>query len=1627
MLNMKIVFDKKPTNKPLVSIILLDWSCRESFHLLHYINDQVIPRDQYEVIWIEYYDRQSSEIVSRLNEYASLNKHPVIDKWIVLEMPQEYYYHKHLMYNVGMLYSSGDIIVICDSDGIVRPTFIQSIVAEFAKDPNIVLHLDQLRNFDRSYYPFNYQPIDEIEKGSANLLNGKPHGLWDTKDILHTRNYGACFCAKRDDIIAIGGSDEHIDYLGHVCGPYELTFRLVNAGKQEKWHQTEWMYHVWHPGQAGDKNFVGPHDGTMMSTTAMKIIESKRREPLVENEFIRAMRQSAHNVCQVPPAELMRTILGSERIQKWKIDYGTMNQSVFPCFDHDIAVYSCIETGDMNQPEISVVLPTLRPDKALKCIDRIAETSGGVNYQVVVVSSLDMAALLAGCKGYDRIRFVKEEKKEGSCKANTLGYENATGKYVFAIADDHLIGQGCLENLVKFMQPHDSEMFLAGARVYGVYGPGDEHTVYGFYYPYNPCIRRDLVERVGGFYDPYYKAYYGDPDLAMRVWHNGGKVELCLNAWVEFHNDVDTVDLESHADYAQRDFYAFFKRWHPIYGHLVASSDERDINVENGYALPGMPPEKCTRLVVALRKLDCPALKSELASNENIFVTKEYLFYVYKEAINYLSLLPSDIQQAFAKWLINQLLSRTSIPELVINEMLEIYRLGKYQEYNHNMEPENFLLTTIAMFILNQKGGLSRDPELAIENYKGINIIYSSRQYHAWPCSFGAFTVKIFKSTFDKFVFCEPTMYQVIKKIDDLIGGNPLVDWEKARTVEEGLSAFDFNSPEPDKTNSLELAILPNEICLKLICCLKSKNWTDMENLLNNPSETFIIRNYAYGVYNEVLRNIAVLPAKIILLLSQWLYDQLKVFEEQDYNISLIEEGYREYNILYWKGLFFGWPWSAGWFTFDRYLAGIAPAAVAGNSINEVKYLIDQKLSPPNSEGGTLQNLISYSLGKPKEQAGDIRLVVHGYRQYNIVCCKDLYYGWPWSAGGFSFERYSSGFAPTAVVSNSVVKVKDLIDQKLGLPTVEEENEHDWIAAQHAEAQKKEGKRMHDIKEEQDNDIRLVMHGYRQYNIVYCDGLYYGWPWSAEGFTLDRYLSGIAPASVVGKAMQEAKNLIDLKLGPPAPAEENQHDWAAAQLLDDAWKRTGKTDEGLPYTDLRLVVQGYRQYNIVHCKGLYFGWSWSAGGFTLDRYVLGIAPAAVVGKSINEAKNLIDGKLGTPIQEEENQHNWSLNSQIEDACENERQCVENFQNGLTAIDNLPVIIIASVAFGCNLRCKMCYLQSNHELAYDGSRERRAMSEVTFAEVLKLFPKVQDALMTVEGEILLHKNWYRRWLKEIEPYPNIKLSFQTNGMLMNEDDVDEIMNNPRIVHIAFSVDGATAPVNDSIRCGSSLEKIVNNISMLIKAKQKLNRYLPNIHTHFVMMKDNIHELPAYVKRMIELGVNSIGARHIIVYHKEQIKNSLYFYQDLCDEMILKAREIANSYGVEVGLPQTFAEAKQINRTTRPKCMDPWRHGQILHDGGLYSCCNNAVLMGNINDGGFAKVWNNEKFQRLRASVNSDNPEFTMCKYCNAMLPINCFEAHVYTKLLFELIENNELDQWCPQPVRLLIRPGEKMVE
>ena len=216
---------------PKLSIILLDWSCRERFDSLEWLEQQDVPREAYELIWVELFDRVIREAMERAD--------------VVVTCGQSNPYHKHEGYNIGLLLAQGELFCVCDSDAVFPQEFVRSIFDHFYGEGKL----------PRGSVLFHFE-------GRSSLSYPGLHSAQELKDAswrwwgLHP-NVGACMTVRTADAIRFGGFDEDPVYAGYLCGPYELGWRLMNAGLAEVWHDPATkLWHFAHPDPVGDNGIL---------------------------------------------------------------------------------------------------------------------------------------------------------------------------------------------------------------------------------------------------------------------------------------------------------------------------------------------------------------------------------------------------------------------------------------------------------------------------------------------------------------------------------------------------------------------------------------------------------------------------------------------------------------------------------------------------------------------------------------------------------------------------------------------------------------------------------------------------------------------------------------------------------------------------------------------------------------------------------------------------------------------------------------------------------------------------------------------------------------------------------------------------------------------------------------------------------------------------------------------------------------------------------------------------------------------------------------------------------------------------------------------------------------------------
>jgi len=279
----EIVHKNSAPTAPRLSFILLDWGCRERFTTLDWLNKQDIPRDQYELIWVELYDRVIDEVMEKAD--------------VVITCNQRGTYHKHIGYNIGLLQARGDLICVCDSDAVFPADFVRSVFKSFGiegrgnAEPLVLMHYEWRTSL---LYPDDLSDAEDLKDAER----------WQWWPLIV--NEGACVTVRREDAIRFGGFDEHPSYIGYLCGPYDLAWRLVNAGWPELWHDSSVaLWHFAHPdpiGTNGQKASLRqlmekahPHlHGHAL--TAVDAFSTGRFQPLQENPKIWDLRMKDRRI-----------------------------------------------------------------------------------------------------------------------------------------------------------------------------------------------------------------------------------------------------------------------------------------------------------------------------------------------------------------------------------------------------------------------------------------------------------------------------------------------------------------------------------------------------------------------------------------------------------------------------------------------------------------------------------------------------------------------------------------------------------------------------------------------------------------------------------------------------------------------------------------------------------------------------------------------------------------------------------------------------------------------------------------------------------------------------------------------------------------------------------------------------------------------------------------------------------------------------------------------------------------------------------------------------------------------------------------------------------------------------------
>jgi putative metalloenzyme radical SAM/SPASM domain maturase len=204
-----------------------------------------------------------------------------------------------------------------------------------------------------------------------------------------------------------------------------------------------------------------------------------------------------------------------------------------------------------------------------------------------------------------------------------------------------------------------------------------------------------------------------------------------------------------------------------------------------------------------------------------------------------------------------------------------------------------------------------------------------------------------------------------------------------------------------------------------------------------------------------------------------------------------------------------------------------------------------------------------------------------------------------------------------------------------------------------------------------------------------------------------------------------------------------------------------------------------------------------------------------------------------------------------------------------AVNEYPAKLFVEVTTRCNLRCGMCVKQNGMGGITEGS-----MSPETFERLVPAFPRLDTLVLNGIGEPLLHpllETFIARGRTVLPETASI--GFQSNGMALTDERAASLVD-AGLDRICLSLDTVSDDSFRSIRSGGDMQGIVAAFASLNKARARRRGRDLRIGIEFVLMRDNLADLPGAIRWAGRSGAGFAIVTQLMPYQKDLVAQAAY---------------------------------------------------------------------------------------------------------------------------------------------------------
>ena len=155
---------------------------------------------------------------------------------------------------------------------------------------------------------------------------------------------------------------------------------------------------------------------------------------------------------------------------------------------------------------------------------------------------------------------------------------------------------------------------------------------------------------------------------------------------------------------------------------------------------------------------------------------------------------------------------------------------------------------------------------------------------------------------------------------------------------------------------------------------------------------------------------------------------------------------------------------------------------------------------------------------------------------------------------------------------------------------------------------------------------------------------------------------------------------------------------------------------------------------------------------------------------------------------------------------------------------------------------------------------------------------------------------------------------------------------------------------------------------------------------------------------DLGMDEAKMVHMIAYGQDMVGEILFDHKELTNAVLDEAQRRAEARGIRLTIPDRFdlsgGPAPAAAAGLHKKCPRPWEELFVQSDGKVRLCMLSKDVMGDLNTQEAADIWNNDKFQKVRATINTPRAMST-CANCPQYKEMNVNDRGAFIQVATQL--------------------------